>query len=222
MRVFKVLKTSFGIVTLGLIGTASLCHLKGTCEPQKPLERHIPLLAEIKNDEVKKLSERYCIAYGNKEAPLLFVEYFSLQCPHCIGLFKEDFERIKQELIDTGKIRILFHPVPLDLVTLQALICLEKLKETEKQLFLEVIFEEADPQDPNLVAHLMMKAMEVFKKPIPQLCDASFLEKHPVFQEISEFIEQDKIHAVPTVEVNGQLFAKEIPDYRFIKSFFGG
>lgn len=183
-------------------------------------EAKIPNLETRANiDEVKKLGSQYCIQYGFENAPIQITEFFSFQCPHCIKLFKNDFELIKRNLIDTGKICLKFHPVPQDLPTAQAMICFQLLDETEKRLFLEAIFEESTPDDSDLMPALMMTAMNVFKKPIPDLNDHDYLQKHPVFEEIYLFLKEDRISAVPTVEVNGQLYAKEIPDYRFIKSF---
>lgn len=179
------------------------------------------LLIDSEKEKWEKLEKIYCIAYGNPQAPVHVIEFFSFQCPHCIQLFRSDFEMIKKELIDTGKIYFEFHPIPQDLPTAQAMICFENLTEGEKQLFLEVIFEEATPTDPDLMAELMKAAMRVFEKPIVQLADSAYLEKHKVFEKIFRFIKQEKVLAVPTVEVNGRLFAEEIPDYQFIHSFVG-
>lgn len=175
-------------------------------------------IAERKSD-YEKLGKQYLISYGDIMAPVHVVEFFSFQCPHCISLFRSDFETVKETLIDTGKVFFEFHPVPQDLPTAQALICFESLTESEKRLFMEVIFEEASPSDPDLMTQLMMAAMNVFKKPQPRLDDPNYLQNHRVFEEIFNFIKQEKILAVPTVEINGQLFSKEIPDYEFIISF---
>ncbi len=173
----------------------------------------------VEKSDWQKLGSTYRIAYGDQQAPVHMTEYFSFQCPHCIALFRSDFERIKRELIDTGNIYFEFHPVPQDLPTAQAMICFESLSEKEKRLFLEVVFEEATPTDPDFMTALMKAAMNVFEKPTPYLDDTDFLKNHPVFEEIFRFIKQEAILAVPTVEVNGRLYMAEIPDYGFIHSF---
>lgn len=203
----------FGLAVMTLIPVFS----SGERLPQT-IETH-PIVEKVVADPFKKLDSQYCIKYGNENAPIKVVEFFSFQCPHCIKLFRDDFELIKANLIETGKIYFEFHPVPQDLSTAQALICFEQLEEHEKRLFLEVIFEEATPSDSELMSKLMVAAMNVFKKPIPQLDDHNFLQEHKVFEEIYHFLKQDKIAAVPTVEINGHLFANEVPDYQFINSF---
>lgn len=171
-----------------------------------------------KEKKIHKLESPYIIKYGDKSSTINIVEYFSFQCPHCIRLFKEQFNQIKAEFIDTNKAYFEFHPVPNDLLTVQALICLSNLNEEEKRLFLEVILEEADPTDDALMAKLMMAAMNVFKKPIPSLEDENFLKNHEIMKISHDFILQQRIEAVPTIEVNGILYAKEIPNYQFIKT----
>jgi len=172
----------------------------------------------LENEQPETLPLKYCINYGVVNARVQVIEYFSFLCPHCITLFKKDFGKILSEYINTGVISFRFHPVPHDLPTLQAMICLEKLDESEKRLFLEAVFEEATPGDSELLSMLMITAMKVFGKPIPELNDQDFLKSHPIFEEIYNFIKKERILAVPTVEVNGRLYAKDLPDYNFIKS----
>jgi len=172
--------------------------------------------------DFSKLNTRYCIQYGNPDAQLKVIEFFSFQCPHCVKLFNDDFFKIKKELIDTEQVSFTFHPVPQDLSTVQALICMECLSEIEKQLFLEAMFEESVPSDQELMAKLMMTAMNVFKKPIAQLEDKTFIQNHAAFDEVFQFLKQKKVLAVPTVEINGSLFPAEVPSFQFIQSFLKG
>ncbi len=42
--------------------------------------------------------------FGNKDAKIVLVEYFSPTCPHCVTYHKRIFPKIKEKYIDTGKI----------------------------------------------------------------------------------------------------------------------
>ena len=82
----------------------------------------------------ERLPEKYLISYGNPEAKTRIVEYFSFVCPHCIELFKRDFKKIKSSFLETNEFIGNFI-VPLDVVTVQALACLEDLSAREKRFF---------------------------------------------------------------------------------------
>lgn len=167
----------------------------------------------------EKLDSKYCVHYGNKNAPIKVIEFFSFLCPHCVSLFQKEFFAIKKHLIDTGLIYFEFHPALQDVSTVQSVICLGELTEEEKRLFLEVIFEEADPYDQELITKLMITAMNVFKKPIPCLADHSYFEEHPAFEIVFNFTKQGQVTAIPTVEINGKYYADYVPTFSFLQSF---
>ncbi len=99
------------------------------------------------------------------------------------------------------------------------MVCLSYLDAYQKQLFLEVILEEAVSSDPELMAKLMKTAMEVFNNPIPLLDDPEFLKEQKAFKDAYRFLDQEeKILAVPTLEVNKKLYLSNVPDFDFIKT----
>lgn len=59
-------------------------------------------------------------AIGKADAPVRVDEYFSLTCPHCAHFAAETLPQVKKELIDTGKLRLVFHDFPLDRLALTA------------------------------------------------------------------------------------------------------
>ncbi|MCA0254923.1 MAG: DsbA family protein [Proteobacteria bacterium] len=44
------------------------------------------------------------IVFGNKEAKVVVVEYFSPTCPHCVTYHKKIYPSIKSKFVDTGRI----------------------------------------------------------------------------------------------------------------------
>lgn len=84
---------------------------------------------------MEKLPSEYLVKYGDPQAETKIIEYFSLSCPDCIKCFIHEFKPIQKEFIDTRKASWAFHPNPADLLTLQAMVCLEKLTEKEKLRF---------------------------------------------------------------------------------------
>lgn len=168
---------------------------------------------------VDKLSDVYLIHYGDSTSEIKVVEYFSFMCPHCISLFRQEFKQLKSSFIDNGKVHFTFHPLPVDKVTVSAMECLSKLTESEKRAFLEVFFEEGEADEPEMTIALMEKAMELFKKPILELTKKEYLQNTKSFSDAFEFIKQkESIDNVPAVEINGTLFANEVPDIDFLQS----
>ena len=51
---------------------------------------------------------------GNPNAPIVVEEWFSLTCIHCAHFAENTFPEVKKNLIDTGKIRYVFHDFPTD------------------------------------------------------------------------------------------------------------
>ncbi|MGQ4275282.1 thioredoxin domain-containing protein [Terrihabitans sp. B22-R8] len=54
------------------------------------------------------------IALGAENAPVTIVEYASLTCPHCAVFQTQTFPALKQNYIDSGKVRYIFREFPLD------------------------------------------------------------------------------------------------------------
>ncbi|WED22929.1 DsbA family protein [Vibrio sp. JC009] len=50
---------------------------------------------------------------GNKDAPVVVIEYTDPQCPFCSYYMKRPFTEIKKRYIDTGKIQYRYHHTPL-------------------------------------------------------------------------------------------------------------
>ena len=51
---------------------------------------------------------------GNKDAKVTVIEYSSMTCIHCANFHKEVYPKIKENYIDTNKIKFIFRDFPLD------------------------------------------------------------------------------------------------------------
>ena len=54
------------------------------------------------------------IFLGNKDAKIVVIEYASMTCIHCANFHKEVYPKIKENYIDTNKIKFIFRDFPLD------------------------------------------------------------------------------------------------------------
>jgi protein-disulfide isomerase len=92
------------------------------------------------------------VVYGNPDAPLTIIEYASLTCPHCAAFHTEELPAIKQELIETGKVRLEFRDFPLDQLALRASMLIRCAPPEHRAPMLDVLFRNqknwATSQDP--------------------------------------------------------------------------
>ncbi|MGD9868222.1 MAG: thioredoxin domain-containing protein, partial [Hyphomicrobiales bacterium] len=51
---------------------------------------------------------------GSEDAPVTFIEYSSLTCPHCAAFHKDVLPTLKSKYIDTGKVKYIVREFPLD------------------------------------------------------------------------------------------------------------
>ena len=54
------------------------------------------------------------VVYGSPEAPHVLLEFYSLTCSHCSSFHRDYFPRLKAEFLDTGRVRLVMRPFPLD------------------------------------------------------------------------------------------------------------
>lgn len=60
------------------------------------------------------------LSLGSDDAPITLVEYASYTCPHCASFHSEVFPQIKENYIDTGKVRMIYRGVYFDRLGLWA------------------------------------------------------------------------------------------------------
>jgi protein-disulfide isomerase len=83
-------------------------------------------------------------AIGRPDAKVVVAEFFSLTCTHCAAFAKETLSRVKTELIDTGKVRWVFHDYPLDQVALTAAMVARHLPVERYEAFINALFATQD------------------------------------------------------------------------------
>ena len=59
-------------------------------------------------------------SFGKSDAKVTVDEFFSLTCSHCAAFSRNTMPELTRNLIDTGKLRFVYHDFPLDQVALLA------------------------------------------------------------------------------------------------------
>ena len=81
---------------------------------------------------------------GSPKAPVTVLEFYSLTCPHCGEFATYTMPEIKTKLIDTGKVRFVYHDFPLDQVALKAAQVARYMPVAEYYPFVEALFASQD------------------------------------------------------------------------------
>ncbi len=163
-----------------------------------------------------KLPSQYQVTYGSKEAPIHITEYFSFNCLKCIKFMHNEFATIQKKYIDTQSVYWSFHPDPADMLTLQALICLDHLTDTQKKVFFEVIISQIDKarDQGERILNRTLNSLGVDSLPLE---DDTYIEKSQAFEAVYQYLKQsDIVDAVPTIEVNNRVYAN-FPTLKFIE-----
>lgn len=107
---------ALSLLACGAVGTAYFMGGFGPVGQQSASNAGLISPAMAKNDVMAKMGAHPLgdQAMGQKDAPVVMVEYASFTCPHCASFHKQVFPQIKKELIDAGKLRFIYRDFPLD------------------------------------------------------------------------------------------------------------
>lgn len=100
-----------------LIGSTGLIAAPALAAPAVPPVARPAAILPVQAAEDPRLTER---AIGRPDAPMTVLEYFSMTCSHCGAFHRETLPRVKAELVDTGRIRLVWRDFPLDQIALRA------------------------------------------------------------------------------------------------------
>ena len=81
---------------------------------------------------------------GRADAPVTAIEYFSLTCSHCGAFHRDTWPRVKRELVETGRVRMVFRDFPLDEISLRAHAVARSFPADRYEPFISALFATQD------------------------------------------------------------------------------
>ncbi|RIA56406.1 DsbA family protein [Dichotomicrobium thermohalophilum] len=147
------------------------------------------------------------IVLGDPEAPVTVIEYASMTCPHCASFHTETLPDLKEQYIDTGKVKFILREFPLDNLAAAASLLARCVEEDKFYDFVDVLFEKqsqwANADDP------LQELRQISK--VAGFTEARF-NSCLRDQEKLDYIQQVRdtgnhkydIRSTPTLIVNGQ------------------
>ncbi len=163
---------------------------------------------------------------GKPDAPAKVTEFFSLTCTHCAAFQRETFPKVKAELIDTGKLLLIYHDFPLDRVALEAAMVARALPPDRYEPFITTLFA---TQDRWAFARNVDPTAELEKLALLAGMSEAAFKATIANQKLRDFIlaeekaAEDKYHvdSTPTFLGNGKTHAGEMSYDAFV-AFIGG
>jgi len=150
---------------------------------------------------------------GAADAPVTFIEYASLTCPHCAAFAHETQPDLKKEYVDTGKVKVVFRDYPLDQLALTAAMMARCAPKERYFGLIESIFGTQvtwiRAQDPKAALARLGKLAGMSQETI-DACMASKDIYDAVMATRGEGDKQ-KVDATPTFFINGKKMSGELP-----------
>lgn len=110
MTLFKAFNRTAALAALVAGVTLSYAPAYAAAPDVRPADKEMKQLTRAELLKVRPGD----IAVGSEDAPVLMIEYASLSCSHCASFHKESFDKIKENYIDTGKVRFVLRDFPLN------------------------------------------------------------------------------------------------------------
>jgi len=184
-----------------------------------------------KNQEIIKVKQLLQesisdIAIGDVDAKVKIIEYASLSCSHCAIFSNNVFGKIKEEYIDTGKVRFIFRHFPLNspaFVASAASLCSYKQSNQDVEKYYNLIkalfktqeswaFSKQFPEQLKQILRLNGLSSSSFEK-----CLANKDLENAILSQRFDASKYLKVSSTPTFFVNGKSMIGA-PNYNKMKN----
>lgn len=159
---------------------------------------------------------------GSADAKVTVTEFFSLTCGHCAAFARTTLPQVKEKLVATGKMRLVYWDYPLDQVALTAAMVARHLPAERYEPFILALL---STQDRWAFARGVNSTEEIWKMAALAGMNRAGFDKAIADTELRDWIiaqartaqQQWKIDATPSFVVNGQKFSGDLSFDSFSK-----
>jgi protein-disulfide isomerase len=145
---------------------------------------------------------------GSANAPVNIIEYASLTCPHCAAFEENVFPMLRARYIDTGKVRFVFRPFPLDIKAAAATVLARCIAGDDAEKFFSAV-DTLFKQQNQVIAATTQALKQVGKQfgmseQAVEACigDQALLDKLSADQNFA--LETLKVGSTPTFFIDGE------------------
>jgi protein-disulfide isomerase len=157
---------------------------------------------------------------GKADAPITVIEYASLTCPHCADFEQNTWPKVKQNWVDTGKVRYVFRDFPLDGLAARAEILAHCAGPVRFFSFIESLYDNqtvwATDSDPMAALKRMGLLGGVSSEKFDACQNDQTLQQQIVATRQGG--EDAGVNATPSFFINGKLVTGALPYDDFAKA----
>jgi len=149
---------------------------------------------------------------GNADAKVVVEEWFSLTCSHCAHFATAVYPQVKKELIDTGKMRLVYRDFPLDQIALTAAMVARALPVDRYGAFIAALFASQDRwafnrQVNNVEEIWKMAALAGMSRSTFDATVADTKFKTWILEGQQEANKKLQVNSTPSFIIKGQMYA---------------
>ncbi|MCB9989085.1 MAG: DsbA family protein [Rhodospirillales bacterium] len=174
-----------------------------------------PVVAAIDPQHVLRVT-----ALGNPDAPVKIEEFASLTCGHCAHFHAENYEKLKAEYIDTGKVYFVYNDFPLNAPAMAGTIIARCLPEDRYFQFVSFLFETQDKwayQDDYLQILKQNAKLLGGNETVLDACLDDESLRAGVAAQMQEAQKKYDINSTPSIVLNGEKTLRGSMPYEQLK-----
>jgi protein-disulfide isomerase len=146
---------------------------------------------------------------GSPDAPVEVIEYASLTCHHCASFHNDVLPQVKKELIDTGKVRLVYRDFPLNRVALEGAILARCLPHERYFPVLSILFSKQDDwshaKDP-VEPLARIGTLAGLSRPAYDACRANMALQDSIVQSRFEGENKHGVESTPSFVIGGKTY----------------
>jgi len=158
---------------------------------------------------------------GQPNAPVTVTEFFSLTCGHCAAFHNQVWPRVKLELVNTGRARMVWRDFPLDGVALAAASIARALPEERYEAFISTLFQTQDrwafAQGRQLEELAKLAALAGMNREAFDAVVADEPLRRGILEQRVAAEREFQIRATPSFAFNGRMHSGNLPFEQFAR-----
>ena len=160
---------------------------------------------------------------GNKDAPITIIAYESMSCSHCADFHNNTLDKIKEEYIDTGKVKFVFRDFPFNYPALAGSMIMRCVPNEVRYEYMNALYKlqnnwiRREHKDTRNELYKIMQSGGMQQSEFDS-CLSDINLENDILEGVMSAQKEFNIRSTPTFIVNGVLYSgnKNIKEFRQI------